>query len=75
MISEWDFSQWLGVPWEECETWLHENNINYEKKIWQPDERSQFLVDLSRCYVMRFQSKSPNLITVYIAGKMVGRKE
>lgn len=73
MISEENLSKWLGFSWQEFQKWLDENQVAYQAEIWLPDERSQFVVDMNQCYVMKIQVLS-NHIQVKVAGKMVGRK-
>lgn len=73
MISEKDFSRWLGFSWKDFQKWLETNQIAYEVEIWPPDERSQFIVDTNQCYVMKIQILSDH-VRVKVAGKMVGRK-
>lgn len=74
MISEEQFSRWLGFSWDDFQKWLEENQIAYEVEIWPPDERSQFVVDSDQYYVMKIQVLS-DYIQVKIAGKMLGRKD
>lgn len=74
MISLVSLQKWLGFPWIDFENWLLEQGFFYEMLVWAPDERSQFEVDLNRCYVMQI-SLNDDKIKVEIAGKMSGRKE
>ena len=73
MISLEELQKWQGFPWADFQKWLEENQIAYEVVKWEPDTRSQFEVDLNRCYVMQVRLEAEK-VWIDIAGKMLGRK-
>lgn len=75
MISLEECQKWVGFPWTSCQKWLETYQVGHSVNLWEPDERSQFSVNLNDCYVIQIRQNEDLSFIIEVAGKMTGRKE